>query len=131
MQVWKETPYLPGGLLKLLGNPNLHLFFLPTAFDEGSCKLCWVVYIGASFGLSGPEGDLFPIAGLCVLERFFALGFVLRVGFGLEGFSGFAMSIGGSKVFEAPFRLLWWFLFGMGCGFWLGSKVNAEVISFL
>jgi hypothetical protein len=41
------------------------------------------------------------------------------------------MSIGGSKVFEAAFRLLWRFLSGMGCGFRPGSKVSAEAISFL
>jgi hypothetical protein len=47
------------------------------------------------------------------------------------GFLRLAMSIGGSKVFEAAFRLLWRFLSGMGCGFRPGSKVSAEAISFL
>ena len=50
---------------------------------------------------------------------------------GLEVSSGLAMSFGGSKAFEHALRLLWWFLSGMGCGFWPGSKVSAEMISFL
>jgi hypothetical protein len=74
---------------------------------------------------------VFPdTAGLVGLER--ELRALSVVGaFGREAFSGLAMSIGGSKGFERACRLLWRFCPASAAGFGPGSKVNAEMASFL
>jgi hypothetical protein len=74
-------------------------------------------------------------AGVVGLER--ELRALSVVGaFGREAFSGLAMSIGGSKGFgskgfERACRLLWRLCPASAAGFGPGSKVNAEMASFL
>ena len=87
------------------------------------------VYISASFGLYGPEG-ISRHGGSGGLERELRALSVLWA-FGLEAFSGLVMSIGGSKGFERACRLLWRLCPASAAGFGPGSKVNAEMASFL
>jgi hypothetical protein len=101
----------------------------PIFCDRGVANWPGVFISAFPLGCLGLRG--FPdTAGLVGLER--ELRALSVVGAcGREAFSGLAMSIGGSKGFERACRLLWRLCPASAAGFGPGSKVNAEMASFL
>ena len=78
----------------------------------------------------GGVPDFSDIAGLFDLKpRALGLSRLLVCGLGFSPAQPRALAV--RVVLSLLVLLLWRFLSGMGCGFWPGSKVNAEMISFL